>query len=334
VTLFKPVHHLWPGQPGTPTASEVTHNSIHINWSNPTSGIEGVKSFLVIYRRMDDPSAQWQAKRTHASQNEVTLTGLTPKAIYCFKVRAECERGVSPDSEMCDPIQTKPPPLPGKPGKPIATKVTHNSIYLHWPGSESFTRDIRCYQVSFCQANDPSPFWQTLKTQDAKEHIVVNELEAKTVYFFKVCAECESCFSADSEISEIETMAVPKPSCPGIPIALDVTHNTIDLNWSHPQYGADNVKYYTVSYCKSNGSPQHWEEKPTDGAAVRLTVSNLAARTKYCFKVRAKSEAGASCWSEVSHAIETHSQPLPNPPSKPCSSSVSHDTRCTELEQT
>jgi len=34
---------------------------------------------------MDDPSAQWQAKRTHASQNEVTLTGLTSKAVYCFK---------------------------------------------------------------------------------------------------------------------------------------------------------------------------------------------------------------------------------------------------------
>jgi len=58
----------------------------------------------------------------------------------CFKVRAENEAGVSSDSEMSDPITTSPPPLPGRPGKPTASKVTHNSIRLNWPAPTSGMR--------------------------------------------------------------------------------------------------------------------------------------------------------------------------------------------------
>jgi len=315
-----------PGRPGKPTAFKLAYNSIQLNWSGPISGIEGVKLYSVLYRRMDDTSAEWQITKTQDSQEEVTVSGLSAKTVYCFKVRAESEAGVSPDSEMSDPIGTSPAPLPERPGKLIASKVTHNSVYLNWSGSESFTQDIKCYVVSYCQADDPSQQWQTLKTQGAQEFIVVSGLEANAVYFFKVCAECEYGSGAESEISKIKTDPVPIPSRPGKPNASEVTHNTIDLNWSDPEDGAENVNCYTVSYCKSNGSPEHWEEKRTDGAVVSLTVPNLAARTRYRFKVRAESEAGVSHWSKVSHAIETYSQPLPSQPGKPYSSSVSHDT--------
>ena len=314
-----------PERPGKPMATKVTHNFIHLNWPGPGSGIESVKFYSVLYRRMDDPSAEWQTTKTQDFQKEATVSELAAKAVYCFRVRAECEAGFSPYGEMSDPIATSSPPLPGRPGKPMGSQLMHNSIYLVWSRPESFAQEIKCYSVSYCQADDPSSCWQTLKTPDAQEFIAVSGLEAKVAYVFKVRAECESGLGAESESSEIVTSPLPKPSCPGKPNALEVTHNIIDLTWSHPEYGAEYVNYYTVSY-KKNGSTERWKEKQTDGAVVSLTVCNLAAKTKYRFKVRAESDAGASCWSEVSRAIETHYQPLPSQPGKPYSSRVTHDT--------
>ena len=312
-----------PGKPGKPMASKVTHNSIQLKWPGPKSGIEVVEYYSVIYRRMDDPSAKWQTTKTHDSQKEVTMSGLVAKAVYCFKVRAESEAGFSPDSEMCDPIATSPAPLPGRPGKPIATKVTHNSVELNWSGPESH---IKYYLVSYRQADEPSSYWQTLKTQDARHIIKVSGLAAKTMYCFKVCTECEAGHGPESEVNQITTRPLPIPSHPGKPNAVDVSHCTIKVNWSHPQHGAENVKCYTVSYCKTNGSTEHWQETQTSDAIVSLTVGFLDAKTKYRFKVRAESESGASSWSEVSLAIETHSRPPPSQPSKPYFLSVSHDT--------
>ena len=62
------------------------------------------------------------------------VSGLAAKTVCCFKVCAECETGVSPDSEMSDPIVTSPPPAPSQPGKPTAfeSDIQHNSILLQW----------------------------------------------------------------------------------------------------------------------------------------------------------------------------------------------------------
>ena len=111
VTLFS------LSRPAKPTASKVTHNSTHLKWSAPIPGIERVKFYSVLYRRVDI-SAKWQTTKTQDSQTEVTVSGLTANAGYCFKVRAECEDGISLNSELSDLIQTSPPPVPGRPGKP------------------------------------------------------------------------------------------------------------------------------------------------------------------------------------------------------------------------
>ena len=129
VTLFN------LGRPGQPTASKVTHNSIHLNWYAPISGIERVKFYSVVYRRMDDVSGEWQTTMTQDSQTEVTVSGLAAKAVYCFKVRAEGEAGVSPDSELSDPIFTRsetspPPPVPGRPGKPNSEHAPIGELHL------------------------------------------------------------------------------------------------------------------------------------------------------------------------------------------------------------
>ena len=314
-----------PVRPGKPTASKTTHESIHLNWPGPKTAVESVAFYSVFYRRMDDPSSEWQTTRTQGSQKEISVSGLAPKAVYCFKIRTESEAGVSPYSEMSEPIATSPPPVPGPPGKPTACKLTHNSIHLTWPTPKSGAEDVTFYSVLYCRMDDPSGEWLTTRTQDSQKEVTVSGLVANTVYSFKVRAECEAGHGHVSEINQITTSPLPIPSRPGKPNASEVSHNTIRVNWSHPENGAENVKYYTLSYCQANHSTRPWETKQTVDTAINLIVSNLAAKTNYLFTVRAESEAGASSWSEVSFPIQTHPLPPPSQPSKPYISSLSHD---------
>ena len=92
---------------------------------------------------MDDISSQWETVKTEGAQKFARVSGLAANAIYCFKICAECEACVSPDSEMCDPIAASLLPVSGKPNKPTASKVTHNSIHLIWPGTKSSIEGVK-----------------------------------------------------------------------------------------------------------------------------------------------------------------------------------------------
>ena len=318
-----------PGRPGQPAASKVTYNSTHLNWSGPKSGIEYVKWYSVFYLRMDDPSAEWQITRTQGSQTEVTVRGLAAKAVYCFKVRAENEIGISPDSEMSDPFATSPPPpVPGTPGKPTASKVTHNSIHLNWPGPRSGIEGVKFYSVLHRRMADPSAEWQTTMTQGSQTEVTVRGLAAKAVYCFKVHAESEAGVSPNSELSDpIATSPLPVPGTPGKPRASKVTHNSIHLNWPSPKSGIEGVEFYSVFYRGMDNPSSQWQTTKTQDSQTEVTVSGLAARSVYCFKVHAVGEAGVGPDSKMSDPIATSPPPpVPGRPGKPTASKVTHNS--------
>jgi len=99
-------------------------------WSGPEFELQSNEFYSVLYRPMYNPSAEWQIERTMGIK-EAVISGLKENTLYRVKVRVECETGAGPDSELSDPIATSPSHLPGRPGKPTASKVTHNSIHLN-----------------------------------------------------------------------------------------------------------------------------------------------------------------------------------------------------------
>ena len=316
-----------PGRPGKPTASKVSPDTIHLNWSGPESGGENIKRYTVTYRRMDDSSAQWKTQKTQGPQEDVTIYDLTARALYCFKVKAESDAGPSPESDISDPILTNPPPLPGRPGKPTASKVSPDTIHLHWASPESGTKNIKNYTVTYRRMDDPSAQWQTQKTQGPQGIATITGLTTRAVYYFKVYAESEHGVGPESEFSEpILTSPPPLPDRPGKPTASKVTHNTIHLNWSGPESGAENIKCYTVTYRRMDDTSAQWQTQKTQGPQEDATISGLAARALYCFKVHAESEHGVGLESDISDPILTSSPPLPDRPGKPTASKVSNDT--------
>jgi len=111
IILFKDglsVKFLPPSQPGKPTSTKVSNDSILLVWGNPKYGAESVQSYTISYCMENCLTKQWIIKRTQDSGNTMMITQLTSQTKYLFKVHAECEIGVSPESEISDPIETSP----------------------------------------------------------------------------------------------------------------------------------------------------------------------------------------------------------------------------------
>ena len=97
------------------------------------------------------------------------------------------------------------------------------------------------------------------------------------------------------------------PSQPGKPKCSSITHDSIQLTWSKPQYGSKNIQSYTVLYHQEGDSPDQWKEQNSDSEFT--TLSKLKAETIYHVKIRAQCEIGMSLDGERSDPIKTEKLP-------------------------
>ena len=302
-----------PDQPGKPGASDATYNSVRLKWTKPKHGAETVRSYSISCQAVDN---QCHNINTTSNHEHVTVTNLTPKQVYTFKVRAVSAAGHGPESELGNPIETTLPP----PGKPHASNVTHNSLQLNWKKPSHGAGSVQFYTVSYCCTRNISQGqWNTKRTPVAVESIQLGSLLPKTVYYFKVRAESATGPSPYSELSDpIET--VSPISQPGNPIATKVTHDSITLKWEKPECGSDDVKYYILDYCALH-QQDRWHTYKRIGPQASVCLTGLQPKTIYIFKVRAESSVASSLDSKFSGPIETNKLP---PPGKPYASNVSY----------
>ena len=305
--------------PGKPYASNVTHNSITLQWSESDQGASIVLCYTILYRKYADDGVRWTVFQTYNAQQKATLSNLEPKTAYVFKLRAEFAAGASPYSELSDPIETLLPI--SQPGKPTATDVTHNCITLQWTKPKNGSRNVRRYKILCRDSRSGIDDYIAINASRArgykpKEVLKIPNLAPNTEYFFKVTAESNTGVSSDSEVSDPVRTQVPI-SQPGKPFATKVTHDSVTLKWEKPEQGAQNLKHYQVIYYSTDDS---------DNVAYRIakaeeiTLPNLVPKSTYIFKVKAKTVAGFFSESEGSDPIKT----LLSPPGKPYATNITY----------
>ena len=314
-----------PSQPGKPSATSVTHSSIQVKWSKPKYGSQNVKFYTVFYCDLSSSPEQWKIEQTSGSKDSITVEGLGPQKKYCFKVQAVCKAGVSEVSEVSEPILTDLKSI--APGKPIVSSKSHNGIQLQWSKAQYGEQDVDFYTIS-CHETKDLPELEShckkVKTECAEQFATVSNLLPQTSYRFKVHAKFRNGANLDSDISDpIQTHPMPVP--PGKPIAANVTHNSIRLEWSEAQYGAHNIEFYTICYHQLNAQSElDWKQIKTTNSHTSILISNLVAQTEYSFEVHAEFNTGVVLVSEASGPLQTH--PSPVPPGKPIVSCVTHNS--------
>ena len=311
-----------PVPPDKPIASNVTHNSVQLQWTEPQYGGQSVEFYTVLYCEIkDSPSdEQWKDKWVESTEQSVTISPLAVNMVYSFKVHAHFEADIL-CSDVSDPIQTYSCPTP--PGKPFKTSVTHSSIQLQWSEAHCAGQNVEFYTVFYWESKDPPDLqqWKEVKPDDDKQSVTIDNLTAQTKYSFRVQAQFKGGPICSNVSDPIKTD--PQPIPPGKPIVSNVTHSSVHLKWSEPQHGGQSVEFYTVLYHDMNDQQKQWTELRLDNPKQSFKVDNLASQTVYLFKVQAQFKASAIC-SESSDPIQTHS--LPVPPGKPTASRIAHDS--------
>nr|XP_023690582.1 stonustoxin subunit alpha-like [Paramormyrops kingsleyae] len=101
------------------------------------------------------------------------------------------------------------------------------------------------------------------------------------------------------------------PSKPERPNASDITHDSVTIKLSHPQYGSSEITHYLVEYCANESDG--WQFIKVPKSNLECTVSGLLPHTGYRFRYKAVCPTGVSLTSEA-ESIKT----LPtSPPGKP-----------------
>ena len=310
-----------PSKPGQPVAVSVTSKSINLIWAKPAQYAEYVTKYCVSYRSQE--SKEWLLLHVDGERETVTVTGLSPKTTYLFKVQAQSKTGPSEMGEVSTAICILPPDLT-QPGQPQALNISHDKITITWAKPQENAEYIQNYTICYksLQKSDHH-VWTKVKTESAMEELAISGLEVDTSYIFKVKAESADGPSKESETSNIIQTLVPIPSKPGQPKSVSVTHNSVNLKWTKPTHYSEYVMKYHVSYCPQEQSKE-WISLCVRGEEETVAVTGLSPKTTYLFKVQAQSKTRFSEMSDVSTGICTL-PPVPSQPGQPQAVNISHD---------
>ena len=104
-----------PSKPGKPQVTNISHDSVQLEWVKPEEGAHNIISYTLLYQSANDPSDLWFSMKTNVPEEKVTLMQLPKANEYYFKVKAECEEGFGVESD------TSELSVDNKPGKSEAT---------------------------------------------------------------------------------------------------------------------------------------------------------------------------------------------------------------------
>ena len=96
-------------------------------------------------------------------------------------------------------------PKIGKPGKPKASKIVHDSVELTWTPPSTNASKVTSYAVLFRSNEDPRGQWNRQDTN--KTATKVEGLSPNVEYIFKVCALRKKYMGPESEISDPITLS-------------------------------------------------------------------------------------------------------------------------------
>ena len=136
--------------PGKPCATNITHNSVSLNWTipenqNPTCHPyyiqskfpNSVKAYTIRYRSTSDQTDSWETHMTSNNDQHCKISNLKPETNYVFQVIALTSNETSQVSKTSEEIQTKPIASENT-AIPLTSQDVDPNVILSSPGKPCF----------------------------------------------------------------------------------------------------------------------------------------------------------------------------------------------------
>lgn len=253
--------------PGNPVFTNITHNSVNINWSIATNN----NAFILEYRPVTTPASAWTTLNLSVlgGNSPITINALAPATGYEVRIAAVCGgTGIG----IYTPVQTFTTRCDPTPPAVAISNVTSNSALVTWtPLVPSANYILRWREVGTIPWNEP-----TIPQPPANSYTIPN-LDPFTKYEVQVANVCtgETISNPWSNPQVFTTVRICEMSPSGLLITT-ITPTTAEVYWD-----AFPGATYVLRYRKV-GIPS-WITIPVN--TNTYTITGLLELTKYEMQV-------------------------------------------------
>lgn len=195
-TYGLPITQKLPPAPTKPAISEITHNSMKVQFAAQGDGIPSIDSWQIGYGT--DPNVVLQFLNSFGVS---TVTGLNPGTTYYFWARGHSPIGYGPWSVRSDPVTTLG--FPGQLTPPTLTEVKQTSLTATFSGGSDGGTPITAYQIGYSTSPVNNPSTVFTKTSPA----LITGLPPATTLYFRVRAQNAAGWSSWSAATMVRTVA-------------------------------------------------------------------------------------------------------------------------------
>lgn len=313
--------------PGAPEAVAISKNHIKIKWTKPQyDGGSKVNGYIVERKDLSSPDGRWvRANFTNIIETEYTITGLTEKEQYEFRVIARNAASVfSEPSDSSGPITATDEIEP-----PRASMDPKYKDIIVVNAGEHLLMDADIY-------GKPSPDVTWLKEGKEVEkslRIEVKTTEKNAAITIKDVTRLDSGHYelvlkniGGTKTISITVKVLDKPGPPTGPMKISgVMADRCILSWSEPTLdGGAHINHYVLE--KRETSRLSWTVAAPNITGLFYKLKNLLPGNEYIFRVRAVNKYGVGDYLESEPVIARNPYKPPSAPGTPEAKEITKDS--------
>ncbi|CAB1430727.1 unnamed protein product [Pleuronectes platessa] len=295
-----------------------------------------VLEYMVKYRKVGDPLAEWTPSSISGSLHKLTLAKLQPDSLYEVEMTAKelCRSGTACDDDVQDrqrydtvgKVRNDPPKTPAVPSpslsppeapdKPTVSTATETSAYVTWipRGNRGFP--IQSFRVEYKKVKKAGEDWVTAveNIPPSRLSVEITGLEKGTSYKFRVVAVNVIGSSPPSAPSKAYTVVGGRTherpvDGPYITYNEAINETTIILKWTYTPVNNTPIYGFYIYYRPTDSdNDSDYKKDVVEGDKYWHYITDLQPETAYDIKMQSFNEKGESEFGNVV-ILETKARP-------------------------
>ena len=298
-----------PGRPEDVRITDVTRNTVSLEWKKPASDGGLAVSEYILEKRLVGQEKYLPATDKMVRDTKVTLDGFSEGDNYEFRILAKNDRGTGP---------------PSFPTKLVVCRHTIEPPTLTLETKKMFRSRVgEPYRILAKISGRPSPavVWEqdgnSVLTDDRRQIKTDNATTALEVLkgirldsgLYKVTVKNEG----GQREAKLKVSVVDKPTPPRELYATEVTSKHVILTWSPPQDdGGSEITNYVIE--KRDVTRMMWSTINSTLLKTELRISKLVEGAEYIFRVMAENAQGCSDPAETDTIVVKDKYRVPDAP--------------------